>query len=212
VLISLKYNFALLAMPKCGSTALHAALARHAQIQIGGSPALKHTPFRALESYILPFITNQTRALPRCEPFSLFREPLHWLFSWYSYRGRPELAASGEGSRGKYIGEISFSDFLNEHFKKKPPSFANFRRQSFFIEDNAGGFGSVTLYRYEDIAFLVQELERRIGKRVQLSEKNVSPKRSMELSSDQIAEARTILRVEYEIYSSIVERGQNPTT
>ena len=206
MLISVKHNFILLAMPKCGSTALEAAFGRYAEVKIGGTPELKHTNFMALEKYIWPFIEQQYRESPFCEPFSLFREPLEWLFSWYSYRGREELGAS-DGAKN-YTGEISFSDFLNEHFKKKPASFAKVGRQSAFIENSNGDFDAVTLYRYEDIDFLAEELERRIGRSVPLGRKNISPKRDMELTNDEIVEARTKLRLEYRIYSSIPERNR----
>ena len=210
MLVSLKHKFVLVAMPKCGSTALHAAFMQHAEIRIAGAPELKHAPFSAYENYVLPFIADRCRTPPECEPFSLFRDPLDWLFSWYSYRGRSSLAAPDAGRRKNYTGEISFSDFLNEHFKRKPASYAKVGRQSAYIENNDGEFDAVTLFRYEDIDSLVHELESRVGKKVPLARKNVSPKRSVELTNEEIAEAKDMLKTEYQIYSAIPKRGTQP--
>ncbi|HEY5238311.1 MAG TPA: hypothetical protein VIJ62_08025 [Rhizomicrobium sp.] len=207
MLVSLKYEFVLVAMPKCGSTALHAAFTQFAEIRMAGTPEIKHAPYTAYESYILPFIASQRRTPLVCEPFSLFRDPLDWLFSWYSYRGRSSLAAPDASRQKNYTGGISFSNFLNEHFKRKPASFARVGRQSSYIENNDGEFDAVTLFRYEDIDSLVQELENRVGKSVPLARKNVSPKRSMELTDEEIAEAKAMLKTEYQIYSAIPKIG-----
>jgi hypothetical protein len=204
MLVSLKHNFVLVAMPKCASSALETALAQHADLRIGG--ALKHAPFKLFEAYIMPFMAKQRPKMPGCEPFSLFREPLEWLFSWYSYRTRSELRAANDGSGKVYTGNISFCDFLNEHFAKKPAPFARVRPQSYFIEDGSGRFNAVTLYRYDEIDFMIRELARKIGRDVKLRREKISPARPLALSESQVSEARRTLKVEYQIYSSIPRR------
>ncbi len=133
MLVSVKHNFVLLAMPKCGSTALHSALTPYAELRIGSLPALKHAPLKSFEKYILPFLVEVCRDQQTFEPFSLFREPIEWLFSWYSYRGRKEM-----GEASNYAGHVSFHDFLHEHFQKKPAAFARLRRQSFLHKKQQG--------------------------------------------------------------------------
>lgn len=208
MLISLKYNFVLLAMPKCASTALHTALAKRCDIVFGGSPQLKHISYRVYEQRVLPLIAERFRGPVVCEPFSLFREPLSWLSSWYRFRMRSRLAAPRNGATRKtYTGKVSFEQFLHEHFRAKPSNFARVGRQSQFIESLNGRHDAVSLYRHEDIQALVAELERRLGRQLRLPTKNESPRIGFDLSQDQIAEARSALSLEYDIYDRIPWRA-----
>ena len=212
MLVSIRHNFALLKMPKCASTTLQRALAKHCDIRFGGTPQLKHVPYRTYEQYVLPLIAEQFRRPIVCQPFSLFREPLSWLFSWYRFRMRSQLAtAPDDATRMNYTGNITFEQFLNEHFRASPPSFARVGRQSQFIESMNGRHDAVTLYRYEDLLGFVAHMERRIGKCVRLSMQNASPLQKLNLSEKQITEARASLSLEYAIYDRIVPSELVPT-
>ncbi|HEX4077735.1 MAG TPA: hypothetical protein VHX61_02520 [Rhizomicrobium sp.] len=206
MLVSMKYNFVFIAIPKCASTAMESALAKYADMRIGGLPSLKHAPYSAYEAHVLPFIVRQCGVSSPCEPFSIFREPLDWLFSWYRYRTRLQARESDKNSR-MYSGSVSFADFLGEHFKKSPPRFARAGRQSKYIQARSGRLDAVTLYRYEDAEVLAKDLACRIGCAAKLSRENVSPRQSLELPAAQIRQAHAALKVEYEIYCSIPRRG-----
>lgn len=204
MLISIRYDFALLAMPKCASTALQSALEERCDIVLGGTPQLKHMPYKVYEQYIIPLIAEQFRRPVLCQPLSLFREPLRWLFSWYSYRTRSKLAGTDEAeTRKTYTGELSFEQFLHEHFRSRPANFAKVGRQSQFIESMNGRYDSVRLYRYENLPELIAEIEDRMGRRMKLATQNASPQVGFELSPAHIAEAQRALALEYEIYDRI---------
>lgn len=208
MLISIRYDFALLAMPKCASTALQSALEGRCDIVFGGTPQLKHMPYKAYEQYIIPLIAEQFHRPVLCKPMSLFREPLGWLFSWYRYRTRSKLAVIDDGeTRKTYTGELSFEQFLNEHFRARPANFARVGRQSQFIESVNGHYDAVTLYRYESLHELIAEIEDRMGRRLKLATQNASPPVGFDLSPALISEARKALALEYEIYERIPNRA-----
>jgi hypothetical protein len=207
MLISIRHKFVLVAMPKCASTALETALKRHCDVSLGGSSSqLKHLPYSMFELHLMPLLRERLGDKAVCEPLSLFREPLEWLFSWYKYRTRPELVDADHRRQKNYSGNVSFAEFLNEHFSKRPAPFARMARQSSFVQNSRGQTDEVTLYRYEDIGALVRDLESRVGKSLALKIKNRSPERSFDMPEAQIREARRVLHREYEIYDAITLR------
>lgn len=198
-------------MPKCASSALQTALANRCDIVFGGAPQLKHMPYSVYEQHILPLIAELFRQPIVCQPISLFREPLSWLFSWYSFRTRSQLLGeSTSETRKTYTGKLTFEQFLHEHFRARPANFARVGRQSKFIENTNGRHDAVLLYRYENLDALIMELERRIGRRIRLPTENASPQLDFELSQDQVGEARRALSLEYEIYERIPLRKSAP--
>ena len=203
MLISVKYGFTFLAMPKCGSTAVEAAFRRYSDITFGGMPNLKHISYSTYERRILPLIAEQCRDASICQPYSFFREPLEWIFSWYKFRGRPDLARPDSPLHMNYTGNITFSQFLDEYFRPRPKLFARVGYQSKFIEDLSGRCDAVKLFKYEEFHCLTDELSRRVGTKVKLVQKNVSPPAQMDLQADAIREARDALRKEYQIYERI---------
>ena len=98
MLVSLKHKLVLLAMPKCASTALEAALAPHVDVVISRNPAAKHTPFRKYDRFLRRYFETYTEG--PLEVVSLFREPVDWLRSWWRYRSRDGLADPSRSAKG----------------------------------------------------------------------------------------------------------------
>src|SRR5260370_33028597 len=92
MLISIKHKFVFICVPKCASTSIETALKQHANIVLGGVPRLKHTTYAEYRQYLLPFFAMKIgTSIESCQPVALFREPIDWLFSWYSFRSRTDL-------------------------------------------------------------------------------------------------------------------------
>jgi hypothetical protein len=189
-------------MPKCASTSLEESLWEHCEFVISGSPRLKHLPLKVYERYIGRLLARRIGKTEAFEKLCLFREPLDWLFSWYRYRMRTELAGSD-----RHTLSISFAQFLNEHFSATPARYARILPQSSYVKNTEGRYDAITLYRYEDIAALVAELEFRLKTRMAWTHVNTSPHAAFDLTQQEAGEAREKLRVEYEIYESIPIRA-----
>ena len=201
MLIFVKCKLVLFLMPKCASTALEESFGKHSEFVIGGSPRLKHLPLKVYERYVQRLLSRRLGQKDVFERFCLFREPLDWLFSWYRYRTRGEMRENDRSAR-----DVSFTQFLNEHFSAQPSKFARLRLQSTYIESTEGRHDAVTLYRYEDVEALVAEFESRLRKRIAWTHANVSPHAAFDLTPQDVREAQDKLRLEYSIYEKIPVR------
>jgi hypothetical protein len=205
VLIFVKRKLALFLMPKCASTALEESFGTYSEFVIGGSPRLKHLPLNVYERHIGRLLARRLGKTEVFEKLCLFREPLDWLFSWYRYRMRTKLTGSD-----RHTLDISFAQFLNEHFSASPARHAHILPQSTYVESTEGRYDAMTLYRYEDIMILVAELERRLQARVAWTRVNASPAAAFDLTQREVSEVREKLRAEYAIYESIPVRQNCP--
>ena len=77
MLVSLRHRLVLLAMPKCASTSLEAALAGKVDVVISKNPSAKHTPFRKYDRFLRRYFETFTDG--PLEVVSLFRQPEDWL-------------------------------------------------------------------------------------------------------------------------------------
>ncbi len=204
MIVSVEHRFIFLSMPKCASSAIYRELRREAQIAAHGRPPLKHTPYRALERFVLPYLTDRL-GLTRTDfrVLCLFREPIDWLHSWYRYRSRRALRDPAHRSHANYTGEMTFDEFARAWLAESPPSFANVGTQSEFVTSSSGEIGPDVLCRYEEIDSFVALLGRLVGRRLRLRRRKVSPRRPLALD-EEIREALTRrLQRDYEIYERI---------
>lgn len=204
MLISTKYQFVFICVPKCASTAIEAALRRHSNLILGGHPILKHTSFLEYQEHFLPYLVEKLGELPRqyaC--MALFREPLDWLFSWYAFRSRPQLAAPNNPQHASYTGHITFEEFVREHCRRKRKRYAHIPHQYEYVQDRHGRVDGLQLFRYENIDRFLEEISERVGNKITLQPRNASPKREQTLSAAVRKHAENYLSREYEIYDAL---------
>ncbi|MBL4813325.1 MAG: gamma-glutamyl kinase [Rhodobacteraceae bacterium] len=194
MLVFVKEKLVLLAVPKTGTTALHAALAPRAGIVMRDPPELKHTPLRRYKRYIAPMVEHDDVPL---QTLAVLRHPVDWLGSWYRYRHRDKLVGQPNSTR-----DISFDDFVSEYVKGKPAAYAAIGAQARFVKNAAGEVGVDHLFQYENQPGLRGFLEERLSVKLDLPQRNVSPKMELSLSAPIRAKLERKCAAEFEIWET----------
>jgi hypothetical protein len=126
MMIFIDKSLVFFATPKTGSTAFHQALGPKADMLFNNNPRAKHLSPKVfnnkLDSFISPMMPNDPITL------AVIRDPIDWLFSWYRYRSRPELADSANSTA-----KITFDEFVQAYLSNDKPSFANIGAQARFV-------------------------------------------------------------------------------
>lgn len=200
MMASIRFGFIVLSMPKCASTSLHEALTPVCDIRFRGR--MKHVDHAFVEQWVLPMLA--ARAAPaRYQPriLSLMRDPIEWLYSWYRYAYGTEARPANQPPKPNYA---RFADFLDAYFSDRPPRVGGVLRQSEFLRGRDGSLDRVELFRHEQNARLVAELEGLSGARIDLKVTHRSRARQDDdLDGIDLAELRRRLAAEYAIYDSI---------
>jgi hypothetical protein len=110
-----QHGLLFLAMPKCASTAIEAALEPHGQVVTRGNPGLKHMHYRGFERFVQPMLRRTGHPRHSYDVVCIFREPVHWLHSWWRYRARPELRRPESVRHANYPGDVSFATFCDAY-------------------------------------------------------------------------------------------------
>jgi hypothetical protein len=175
MLLFWKAKLVLLAVPKTGTTALEEALLPHADAAILNPPDKKHVTARRWRAQLAPYFEN--RGGRRLQTMAVIREPVDWLASWHRYRARPEIAGSPASTAG-----VDFDAFVTGWLSDPEPEYARVGRQSRFVSDADGRVIVDHLFRYETLDAATAFLEARLGIRLDLPRRNVSPPASQTLS------------------------------
>ena len=199
MLVSVRHKLVILAMPKCGSSALHASLAGHADMILRGAPGIKHTTFRKYDRFLRPYLETLTKTPP--EVVCLFREPLDWLHSWWRYRARDNMPNPENSTR--HLGFDAFVEAYLDNMQKP----ADVGRQSRFVARPDGTVGVDRIFRHDRMDCFVGFLENRLEIRLTLDWHNVSPAAGSpdELSPTTRTAAMEALARDYEIYETLAE-------
>lgn len=199
MLVSLRHRLVLLAMPKCASTSLEAALAGKVDVVISKNPSAKHTPFRKYDRFLRRYFETFTDG--PLEVVSLFREPEDWLRSWWRYRSRPGMGAPGRSVKGWSFERFAL-DYIND--AAGPASVGS---QARFVSAKDDTIGCDRIFRYETVDRFSGWLSQRLETEIVLDQLNVSPPaRSAEgLTPDVQERLDDRLSREYEIYQEIAE-------
>ncbi len=172
--ISLKHRFAFFCTPKCASNSIEAMLRPHIDIDLKGSPQVRHTSVRQYRRYLAPYLAGVAPGV-HIETVALIREPLSWLYSWYRFRARSELRSQKHVNSTAHV---NFEEFISAYLADPQPEFARVGSQAEFLAgEEADGAGVDQLFAYEDLALLVDWLAGRIGAPLSLRAINVSPGR-----------------------------------
>ena len=86
MLIGVKKRFVFVANSKTASTSIEFALAPHAEIMRGGTPASKHIPLTDIRKEYHFLFDRAQYPFESFFRFGVMRDPLDWIKSWYRYR------------------------------------------------------------------------------------------------------------------------------
>lgn len=167
MLVFLRAGLVLLATPKTGSTALHMALTRHADIVTRGLPAAKHLSHARYRRLAAPLV--EALAPGPVEVCALVRDPVDWLGSWYRYRRAEALAGTPRSTA-----HLGFDGFVEAWLAPDPPVYARVGTQSAFLTRPSDGTPVPTLWRYEAMGAFAGWLAERLEVELRLEQHNVS--------------------------------------
>lgn len=196
MLISLKNDLAVLAMPKTGTTSIEAALAPHCDISFTGNPVTKHMPVRKYGRFIRPYLASIGH--DQVKTTCLFRHPVDWLASWYRYRQREALKGHKNSTA-----DISFDEFATSYMSEKPEAFAKLGRQSTFVTDKDGKVAIDTLFRYENFESFTDFLQKQFACKLDFDRLNESKAGGTSIENATRKRLEGYLSPEFEIYDSI---------
>jgi hypothetical protein len=171
--ISLKHRFVFFCTPKCASNSVEAMLRPHVDIDLQGSPQVRHTNVRQYQRFLAPYLA-EIAPDTTVETVALVREPVSWLYSWYRFRARSELRATKHVNSTSHV---SFEEFIAAYLTEPQPAFARVSSQADFLLDDHGRRGVDHLFAYESVGVLVDWFAGRIGVPLSLRTINVSPGR-----------------------------------
>ena len=171
-----KEKLVFMALPKTGTTALETILEPAAAVVLRKSPNLKHTPGFRYEAYLKTYLAKC--GLANLQTVCVVREPVDWLGSWYRYRARP--AKDGAANSTK---DMTFDAFVAEYAATDPAPFARVSYPPRFIRDNDGQVMVDHLFQYEQMPRLISFFEDRLDIKINLPQRNVSPRNDMSLSA-----------------------------
>ncbi len=193
-------GFVFLAMPKCGSSAVESAIGRHAGVAFTGG-GLKHICMTDFERLVVPLLEHGGFGPKSYEVVCLFREPVDWVYSWWRYRSRPDLAEHRSARRENFTGNVSFEEFAEAYVHRATPyARVDGVSQSAFVRSTSGLVGVDRIFRYEQMDAFVAYLEDKLQRKVRLDRINVSPERPVQLSQGAYDRLVTHLEPEYAIY------------
>lgn len=194
MLISIEKNIAFLAMTKTASSSIEETLLPFCDIAYYGNARTKHISYRRYNRFVVPYL--QSLGHNNIQTTCLFREPISWLFSWYKYRSRPEIAG-----RRNSTSDISFDEFvsiyLSESFIKM-----GIGRPSKFVSDKAGHPAVDYIYKYENMPAFTKFLEGQFQTQLSFPHLNASPMHTFSLAPSLHKELQNFFIPEYDIYET----------
>ncbi len=194
MLISIEKKIAFLAMTKAASTSIEMALAPHCDIAYYGNSRVKHISYRRYSRFVAPYLASL--GYKDIETTCLIREPVDWLFSWYRYRSRPEIAGKPQCTEG-----LSFDEFASLYLSGSPMT-KGVGRPSKFVADKDGTPSITHIFKYENIPAFQKFIEGRIGEALHFDRLNESPTRDFAVSPETRSRLTDFFAPEYEIYES----------
>ncbi len=173
--LSVSHNFAFLCNPKCGSTSIEKAIAKYCRVSFGGHPTLKHINAKTYHRHVVPML-EKAGVNEKIETFCIMREPVERIFSWYRYQMRPLLANPEHHAHAKYTGHMTFEEFVLGYISDdKPIHSSKIGKQADFITLQDGTVGVDRVFPLEDMSAVEEFLSTKIGKKIRIPHRNVSP-------------------------------------
>ena len=177
MLISTKYKFVFLSMPKCASQSTETLLKPYCDIVCSGPARFRHVSYRGYVQHFKPFVQNVVDA-DSLETICLVRNPFSWLDSWYRYRSGKRFRNPNDSAHKSSTAGISFSEFIEAYTSSNPPTFANMGSQYEFVMNGEGEIGVDKMFCYEKIDEFLDHMSHKIGQKLVLPSQNISPQKN----------------------------------
>ncbi len=209
MLISLKHKLAFLAVPKTGTTAIEAAMHKHADIVFRGDPKAKHMPAPKFEAMMRPYL--ESIGASGIQTLAVMREPLDHLLSWYFYRRR--IDGSKKQDIAKSTSHVTLEAFLEGWLSEDPPPFARMNPQSFFlcsrerIEESSGAEVKPMvnlIFAYENMDAVMEFVARRLGTTIEVERRNISKREAVEIPARLRARLETRLANDIALHKRVL--------
>lgn len=195
MLVFWRQKLVFLATTKTASTSIEAALSPLASMVVMRPPHLKHTTVQKYRRFIAPYLGGPDGLV--FDTTALMREPLDWLGSWYRYRMREDEVPE-KSTRG-----ISFETFIRAYCQDEDrPEYANIGAQSRFLTPQ-GPRPVDHIFRYERMDLFVDFMQDRLGVKIDLPTKNISPKVDIDLSPKLRDLLQTHRAADFALYDSL---------
>lgn len=195
MLIFLPSKLAFLATPKTGTTAVELALKPHAEIIFARNR--KHTPARRFRRKVVPFVENTFGM--RIEGVAVMRDPIDQIKSWFRYRSSERLDGSELSTEG-----LSFEQFVMEVIDDDPPPRAQIGSQFAFLTDGQGEVLVDHVFAYAHQPAFRDFLSDRLGQKIKLKAKNVSPSVRTDLSGQATRRLQAAREGEFALYERLM--------
>lgn len=192
-----RYGFVFLSMPKCASTSIEKALDPYSQLSTYGDVDLKHTNYKRYSKFIQPFVQKNL------ETVCLMREPISRLHSWYKFRSRDKIKDPKHKFHRNYCGHITFQDYIEDYLSDTPSSYADVGFQKDFLLGKDGEVAVDKIFKYENIEKIIEYIEQKIGKRLEIPMLNISASIDYNLDSELEIRLKEFLKSDYEIYNEL---------
>lgn len=171
MIINSCFDLIFVSTPKCAGTSIEWFLKENnPSIILHGPQDLKHADATFLKEMMIPFL-HSIYPGKTFTSFSLIREPVSYLFSWWRYRGRKDIIGKMNSTYG-----ISFNDFVLEVLRdgERMP-FANIHNQREFVITSDGKVAVDKVFAYENFNKVLCFLAKTVNKSVNLYKINESP-------------------------------------
>ena len=189
----------MLANTKTGSTSLMAALGDKADVLYRNPPGLKHGHLYRFQKFVKPSLDRVEDI--EWEFFSVMREPLDWLGSWYRYRRRPQITGKPKSTSG-----ISFDHFVQDHLSERPSEFSIVGNQLEFFEPMKGTNPVHHIFAYEHQDKIHAFLENRLKTSLTTPRLNVSKPADLTLGDETKARFLERYAGENALYAAVRQR------
>ncbi|MGJ8544568.1 MAG: hypothetical protein ACSHWZ_03925 [Sulfitobacter sp.] len=198
MLIFLRHNLAFLAVPKTGTTAIEMALKPKAEIIF--AKRRKHLTAQKFRNKIVPFVGD---AFGRdLEGVAVMRHPIEQIRSWYRYRSNADLDGTEYSTA-----DMSFDEFVSDVIADTPPPHAGIGSQFAFLTGTNGKLLVNHLFAYEAQLQFRGFMSERLGTKLELKPKNVSPAAQTPLSHGVEAKLRAARAEEFALYDHLIAEG-----
>lgn len=195
MLIFWRKSLVMFSVPKTGTHSYIDHLHAHADMVFRHPVTIKHMGLRRFTKKILPLLPSSPEGP---DHFGFVRHPADWLWSWYRYRARPEIAG-----RAGSTADIDFATFLREHLSDAPPPRADVGRQSVVLTSPEPPFRANILFRHENRDAANAFLSDRLGIPVDPPRTlNRSPEMAPQLTGADLQFLERELPKEFEIYEA----------
>lgn len=204
MIVSTRYRFVFLDMPKCTFTAIEETIRPLCSIILQSE--IKQCNMRHYERFIEPLLKINHIDPSGFTIYALFREPVDWLHSWWRYLSAEEIARPADRRRRRY-GNLSFAQYVEQYIEKEVPALRGAGPQERVVIGQDGTTDRVKLFRYEDIAAFQSELETQIGRRLNIDDLNVLPTPDGDVGTEVADAIRAAIPRDFAVYDSIPQRA-----